>query len=239
MTKKTIVNNRRLSGAWELLPKSYQIVKDNLSIFAILYLVPAFFAISSTVDRFDDEQESQNVTDLLSNAFLGSDTESTLIKGLGGLVILLSLAYLVATMLSVILVVRAAQGKRPTLGSLWKELTTAFLWLKLIGLVVVLGLTLAAGFILFLIPGVYLLWRLFLAPYILVDKNISIGESISQSWQMTKGFAWPIYSIIIVSIALALTAILPFIGDLVSFLLVVIYSVAPALRYEEIKKTKN
>ena len=99
-----------------------------------------------------------------------------------------------------------------------------------------MGVLLVVGFLLLIVPGVILLWRLFLAPYILVDKKTTIDEALSQSWKMSSGYAWPIYSILLFSFVLALPGIIPIVGSLISFALGVAYAAAPALRYQELKR---
>ena len=54
---------------------------------------------------------------------------------------------------------------------------------------------------------------------------------------MTKGYAWPIYSILLFSFLLALPGIIPIVGGIISFALAVAYAAAPALRYQELKES--
>lgn len=43
------------------------------------------------------------------------------------------------------------------------------------------------GFMLFVIPGIFLGARLFFTPYLVVDKNLSYKEAFKTSWKITKG----------------------------------------------------
>ena len=107
--------------------------------------------------------------------------------------------------------------------------------LRLLGLEIVIGILTIIGILAFIVPGIILLWRFFLAPYILLDKNTGVEEALRRSWRMTRGNAWPIYAVILVGIFFGLSGIVPYVGGIVAFLLAVAYSCAPALRYMELK----
>ena len=154
----------------------------------------------------------------------------------GGFIFIVSILAVLAYLLITIAVLRAAQGQKISLVGLWKELIDRWLWLKLIAALLLVGLYVLAGFILLIIPGVILIWRLFFVQLILIDQKVGIKEAVKRSWNMTRGFGWPIYSVILVSILLSLTTIVWIFGPIISFILVSIYTVAPALRYQELKK---
>jgi len=49
------------------------------------------------------------------------------------------------------------------------------------------SLLIRIGFMLFVIPGIILGARLFSAPYLVVDKNLSYKEAFKTSWKLTRG----------------------------------------------------
>ena len=53
---------------------------------------------------------------------------------------------------------------------------------------------------------------------------------------MTRGFFSAIFVVILVELLFAMTAIFPVFGPIIAFVLGAIYTVAPALRYTELKK---
>ncbi len=59
--------------------------------------------------------------------------------------------------------------------------------------VILVGLITFVGFILLIIPGIYLAIRLQYAGYLVVDKNLSPIKAIKNSWSMTKGHAWHLF----------------------------------------------
>ena len=78
----------------------------------------------------------------------------------------------------------------------------------------IVGLAAMAGAMLFLVPGVFLYERLRFAKYFIIDKNLSIVQSLQASWALTEGsvlhlFGFTLMSTLISSISnvLALGAI--------------------------------
>lgn len=70
----------------------------------------------------------------------------------------------------------------------------------------------------------------------MLEKKVSITEAMEQSAKMSKPHSGSIWGVIGVMFLIALTGIIPFIGWLISFILGMFYAVAPALRYQELKK---
>ena len=101
---------------------------------------------------------------------------------------------------------------------------------------VLIALMTIGGLILLIVPGLIVIRRYFLAPYVMVDQDTGILESMRRSAAMSKPHSGYIWSIIGVSVLLSLPGIIPFVGWAVSFVLAVLYSTAPALRYQELKK---
>lgn len=92
------------------------------------------------------------------------------------------------------------------------------------------------GFILLIIPGFIMIRRYFFAPFVMLDKDVSITEAMRRSSKMTKPYTWQIWPIIGVFILLSLPSAVPVIGGIIAIALGMFYSVAPALRYQEIKQ---
>ena len=127
-----------------------------------------------------------------------------------------------------------AEDRSPSFDNLWK--TTREIGWRMVGLYIVVGLYIIVGLILFIIPGLILLRRYFLAPFVMLDKKPrSITEAMDISARMSKPHSSSIWSVIGVSLFFGLLSLVPIIGWLVSFLLGMFYSVAPALRYKELK----
>lgn len=228
-----------LTTAVNLFGKSYALVRKNLNAYALVYAIPAAMVIAGVIQTIaDNQRHGWNFGHAFSSSFLGpnisSDSSVQTASAILSIVLLLGAA--ISYFLVIVLNLRVAEGKRPTLRYLWDEVTEGWLWAKLLGLGILTVMIMVVGFVLLIVPGVIFLWRLFLAPYILVDKKTKVFDALSISWNMTKGYAWPIYSILLFSFVLALPGTIPVVGSLISFALGVAYAIAPALRYQELKK---
>lgn len=71
----------------------------------------------------------------------------------------------------------------PDLTQYWNFISTGILSFIII----------VAGFILFIIPGIYFAGRLIFATYIALEKNQNAFLSIKESWNMTKENAWKLF----------------------------------------------
>jgi hypothetical protein len=84
------------------------------------------------------------------------------------------------------------------------------------------------------------MWRRYaLAPYYLIDQNLSIGEAMKKCADQSKKFSKGIWGLIGVQILLAIVSVIPLIGWLVGAVLQLAYFCAPAKRYDEIQKILN
>ncbi len=55
---------------------------------------------------------------------------------------------------------------------------------------IAVGLVAMVGFCLFVIPGIYWSIRLYMFPWVLVDKEVGPFEAMRLSWEMTRGSCW-------------------------------------------------
>ncbi|MEK7096185.1 MAG: YciC family protein [Patescibacteria group bacterium] len=233
------MKHANLTSAVDLFGKSYALVRKNLNVYALVYTVPAAMMIAGVIQVIaDNQRHGWDWRHAFSLSFLGPNvgSGSSIDTASAILSIVLLFGAIASYLMAVVLNLRVTQGSKPTLRSLWNDVTQNWLWAKLLGLGIVTIMLLIVGFVLLIVPGVIMLWRLFLAPYILVDKKTKVFDALSISWNMTRGYAWPIYSIIGFSFVLALAGIIPIIGSLVAFILATAYAAAPALRYQELKK---
>lgn len=63
------------------------------------------------------------------------------------------------------------------------------------------------GFLLLIVPGIILMYRLFFAPYIVISKNISPIEAMRESWRITSGSVMSLFlmGLVFVGIGIAIT----------------------------------
>ncbi len=110
-------------------------------------------------------------------------------------------------------------------------------YLRLIGLAIVEYVLLALSILLFVVPFFFVLPRLVLAPYFLIDRNLGPIEAIKASWDETKGRSMDVWGITAVAILFALLMV-TIIGIPFSIYFLVMYAAAPALLYKHITDRK-
>jgi len=76
-----------------------------------------------------------------------------------------------------------------------------FVMIIAIGLIV--GATVAVGFVLLIIPGIYFITRLAFANIAYVDRQGSVKASLSYSWHLVKGnIFWTVFLVLLIEIVL-------------------------------------
>lgn len=247
--------NTNVTSAFSLFGKSYDIVMRNRTNFAILMILPFLASLSSTANRRTRSGETQLWEDF--NFFNTTAPAYNVIGvvsiGLIAFLLIVFVVLLVQAMLYA-LQLEGAQGKTPTLKHLFdkgKKYLLRLLGLSLMIMLYIIGFTLvgaipivllknalgfAVGIIWFIGAAIFIIQRYFLSPYVMIDKDLPVLETMETSAKMAKNHAGAIWSVIGVTILLGFSGIIPILGPIVSFVLGALYSVAPALRYEELKK---
>ncbi len=247
--------NTNLTSAIDLFAKSYDIVLRNLKSFAILLAIPFIGSVVSTFKYRINTQSSGRWTHI--NFFNGTMPAYAIVSIVGLGLILFLVAAVAALLIQAMLTgleLKGAQGKVPSLSQIW-EIGRKY-WLRLFGLILVIAMYLigtsifgliilvllrnslgaAIGVVLIIAAVLFVLSHYLLAPYAMIDGDLPVFGALEQSAKISKGHAGSIFSILGVTVLLSLTGIVPILGPIISFALGSIYSVAPALRYEELKK---
>ncbi len=226
----------QLAKAWELYGKSAELVRNNLSVFGLLYIVPIVYSL---LGAFGGHNSSVHGTWGWNTQTPGGLSWITWI-GIGGIVFLLfTLVILIVTMLTQAAALQAAQTKTASLNTALASIKRVF-W-RLLGVYILSGIIIVIGFILLIVPGVIMLRRYYLAPYVMLDQKLGVWDAMERSAAMSKPYSGSIYRIIGLSILLALPGGmfsafgLPLVGSLISLVLAFFFIVVPPLRYEELK----
>ncbi len=130
---------------------------------------------------------------------------------------------------TVLLLIEGVRGHHVSFGNILGK--AVGLWLKMIGLYILVGLTTVLSILLLIIPFFFVYPRLVLAFYFLADKNMGVIEAYKASWNNTKGHIGKVWGIIGASIAMALLSI-TIIGIPFSIYFLIMYSAAFAVLYE-------
>lgn len=220
-----------LPGAYDLFAPSKNIVMNNLGVFSILYLLPFIYLLSSWASRTTQTTKDAQYASGLS--FTGFPLYGSIVR-----ISAIAIVGVVLTVMIQIMTNKAeldgAQGKKISMDKLWATLK-AMGW-RMLGLYIVMILVIFAGFILLIVPGFFMIRRYLLAPYVMLDKKCSISEAMEQSAKLSLINTSSVWGIIGVIILISFISIIPFIGELLSFVLGMLYSIAPAIRYTQLKK---
>ncbi len=231
----------RLYGAFELFGQSGRLVQKNIWVFAPLYVLPLIFSFHSW--EWTPAIGSQNghwwtVYSWFGSGLAASAVPSYMWYSFIGFSILWFLFVLaIGTVIQVMsqqAQLDATEGKPLNFVDLWK-VAKEMSW-RMFGLYLLIGLYVFVGLIFFIIPGLIMLRRYFLAPYIMLDTRCSVKEAMERSHEMTNPYSSYIWGIIGVMFLIGLLNVIPAVGWIVAFLLGMYYSVAPALRYQELKE---
>lgn len=222
----------QLTSAFSLFTKSKDLVLDNLSLFIPLYILPFIFQL---LPAFTDNTATQN-TNSIDASYLDKFSAASMVGLVGFGVAILFITILAMIFIQVMLYsleLKVSANKKTNFKKLWHD--AKHYWLRLLGLGIVVGLLFVGGIVLLIVPALIVLRRYFLAPYYLIDKDLQIGDAMRMSANESKKYSGSVWGVIGVSVLIGAVGIVPIFGPWISFVLMVLYSVAPALRYREIR----
>jgi len=222
---------RKLTPSFRLLEKSWDVVKANWKVFLIINSVTVVISVFSFLAEIGKSEKSSA---LLSG---GTGPEGAAFSALFTLGIFAFIVFMVLAVIYAVVVnclnLQLAQKKKPTIKGVWNQARPKIADVFFVSLLS--GLLIIGGLILFIVPGIIMFRRYYLAPYFVIDKNLGVREAMAQSAAASKPVSGYIYGLVGVGIVLGLPNIIPLVGPIIASALALVYSVAPALRYEEIK----
>ncbi|HUD10112.1 MAG TPA: YciC family protein [Candidatus Saccharimonadales bacterium] len=192
-------------GAFSLLMPSWEGVKLNIITFIELAFIPVLFSLLGSIVNH------------------GSSTTT-------GTILQITADIVSAIFAPALIVTQLKSARRQTI-DFSEALKTGlrFLW-RLIGLTICLAVIIGIGFVLFIVPGFFMLRRYFLAPYYLVDRDMKVFDAMKTCAADSKRFSSAVWGLIGVEILFVLLSFV-FIGIIFIFM----YYCASAIRYNEIK----
>ncbi len=201
----------QFKSAFDLFEPSIRIIRDNLVPYFVLLVLPGILV---TIGQVSIYESGPNIVRLL-----------------GGLLTIALLPPLTK------LYIHTSKGQIMTLQQAFDG-SYRYFW-RLLGLVLLTGLIIIGGLLLFIIPGFIFMRRYILAPFYLVEKDMKIWAAMELSAAQTKPHSWRIYDIIAVTFLIVVFGIVGPVGAAISAVLGMIYSLAIPIRYQEIKKASH
>lgn len=138
-------------------------------------------------------------------------------------------SFVVTMVLSFVLTritVLAARGNTVTLEQGWIGFVPV---LKYVAVNLLVGILTVIGMLAFIIPGIYVSLRFMFAPYVLAEKNVSIGEAMAESSRMTHGTKLDLFAFGLIMTVFVLIALIPLYLGLIYF--IPLATLASALLY--------
>lgn len=199
-------------GAFGAYKYSKAAVKFNLQPILILFILSIFVSAS-----------------FASGSGLQTSRHNYTGAGIGDLI------GLVFSMVSYVLYFAGVRRQKLSLGQAFRK-CSVIMYLKLLATLILTGILVGISLLLLIVPFFFVMPRLLLAPYNVVDKGAGPIEAIKQSWHMTRGHAGKVWGIIGASIAMALLA-LTIIGIPFAIYFLFMYGAVYVVLYEYITRT--
>jgi len=99
-----------------------------------------------------------------------------------------------------------------------KAIPTFLQFWNFIKTVILSSLCILAGFILFIVPGLYISGRLMFAIYLSIEKNQGARVTIKEAWNMTKGYGWKLFwKSFVIGLFMVAGFIVFFVGGLITY----------------------
>jgi hypothetical protein len=174
----------------EILDRSFSLYRDNFLLFIALAAIPRLPGLLVGLIQV------QNVVGSRVQ-FTASVIVLTVLGYLLGI-----LGYLFSQGGAVIAVSELYLGRQTTIVQALRRVADDIV--SLLGVVILNGLAIFVGFICFIIPGVYLLCRLFVVVAVALIERKNPIDSLSRSMALTKGFAGRAFVILILYLVIAI-----------------------------------
>jgi hypothetical protein len=212
---ETEPNMPQLPGALSLLKPSWRAVRTNLEAFTVQITMPfVVVALGAALFILGQRLALHYVWEAIGGLTL-----------VAGFVLLLALVpTLVYTQL------KSVQGQHLGYVEILREAPSYFwrMWLLLVCLTILIS----GGFLLLIVPGLFAWQRFMYAPYLLIDKQLSVYDALWQSSAIAKQYSRETWAVVGAQLLIeAPGMIVPLFGSLVSTIFGIAYFCAPAVRY--------
>jgi hypothetical protein len=113
---------------------------------------------------------------------------------------------------------RAARGENAEVQDLFAAFKRNY-W-NTVGASLLVGIIIAAGFFFLIVPGIYLACKLAFVQYLVVDKQLNVGQALGESWRMAShGRAWKVFLLGLLAIPIVIAGLIVVgVGVIISFM---------------------
>lgn len=215
-----------LEHTFRQIKPSWEAFLLNITTFVLLFIIPIVTIITLLVAI-----GGMQLITMSSNGSISLENINAASGVLGVLMVIGgALLILYTTVASIVTEFASVRGEKLSLPQALNRSQPYIL--PVLGLFLLSTLLIVAGLILFIIPGLYAMFLLVFAAYILIDRNLGVIEAMKESFQFSKQnwklvLAWLILQAIINIPA----SIVPVLGNLLTFALSIAYLCLPVIIY--------
>jgi uncharacterized membrane protein len=154
----------------EIIKKSWEVLKKNYFFFVVFFIITIGASIL------------HNIVIAILSSILSNIIPSQILSPIIFVESFIFSSFI--QLANIIILIKAVKGEKPVYKDIYKHYPK---FLNYILATLLFIIVVGAGFILLIIPGIYLVLRLQFMPYLAADKNINPIDALKQSWAMTNG----------------------------------------------------
>jgi hypothetical protein len=219
-------NLRTMTPSWDLFKPNLDLLREHYVSVIYLFLLPSLVAALGNlmIGALKADSNSLNLTSS---------------QVIGACLLLISLVWQAVNIGPLTYFqLRVADGKTDTLSDYYRKGLKYDI--RLILYYLAFTVMAIVGFILFVIPGLYVIRRYFLGSYYLVENDMRTSEALKQSAERSKSYSGAIWGIIGVQVSLIFLSIFvqslfSYVGIILGELIACSYVFLAVLRYREIE----
>ena len=195
---KRPIELRRVRDFGQVINDSFTFLKENYKpLFTSLFVICGFFIVLGTVTTvFTNLKMSEMYSTNLEN-IQGGRLDYLVSAFISIIILVLSQSCIHLATLCYISVYVQKKNAKPTLPEVWGYFKYYFF--RAFGSSILIWLIFMVGFLLCIIPGIYLLPILSLIIPIIVIENTSFGYAFNTSFRLIKENWWPTFGVIFVT----------------------------------------
>jgi hypothetical protein len=234
---------QEIGSAFDLLSKSFNLVKKNWPAFLFVNILSIFAALGGIASNNTSTatKDHGNLVDSGVSQLSGLQI-GTIVSLSIAFVVLFLLIYVYFLIMQVTLQTRVSGGESPNIGQIVKDTNSKLSSLVL--LYFLSALMVIGGLILFIVPGILILSRIILAPYAMIDKNLGVKDSLKESRRLYNKFPGKVWGaigvVLLINILVSiLQSAVPVLGQLAGVILSITFCLVLALRYFQLKNADS
>ena len=223
-----------VGSAFDLIPKSYELVKKHWKFFLVVNVLGLLSALFALPGPREDEPEF--IKAIEAGNFSSVSTE--VFAGFFGVVLLFIIIGIILEVANLVLQIKVGSDQKLSFSKIFSQTFSKIF--SVIGLMIMNIIIVAIGLVLLIVPGIFAIHRLIMSPYILIDQNTGVFEAMGKSNNLAKtnsGAVWGLLGVLLIIIVIAFVlSVIPLIGALLATLFDIAMAMVIALRYFQLKK---